>query len=103
MIDIQRVEKFEENIRTYYCMECHHRHRKMSSVGMFHYGKRFRPSDEYIVAKLKAKSHDGKMLLSEAYEIVGKSTVDRLSKVGEDRGKLLFLVRRTRGGAYIEF
>jgi len=103
MMDLARLQKFEENTMTYYCNECHRRHHKMSSVGMFHYNKRFRPSDEYIVAKLKAKSHDGKMFLSEAYEIVGKRTIDRLSKVGEDVGRLLFLVRGTRGGAYIEF
>ncbi len=75
-------------------------------MGVLHYGRRFIPSDEVIVAKLRAKSHDGKMLLSEAIKLVGEPTIKRLSEADLMEGGRTyawFLIRRTRGGAYLEF
>lgn len=104
-IDFARIEKLWETDKSFYCLECHRRHFKTSRRGLLHYGKRWVPSDEAIVAKLRAKSHDGKMLLSEAVKLVGESTVKRLSKANvmeKGRTYCWFIIRRTRGGAYLE-
>ena len=98
-----KYKKVEENGKSYYCLICKKRHLKTSDVGKYHYGRRWRPCDEFIVAKLRASAQDNKMLFSHAVRLVGESTVKRLSKAGPRYGVMWFFIVSTRGGKYLQF